>query len=384
MTDKRSTDTANPAGQSELFGSSIGSLAAQLGNSVSAGRVHRLADRRPPQDPEEVKRNKQQDLQAEILSINEISPWKSSPGVGYVPRVLVQATLPYREPKGDAYQYSWSRKSGELILSIQPGLEENVIESRRLGRPVMQPRGYPYGTIPRLFLIWVMTYVKEYQTRTLHLGESARDFMNAMGIEAKGGHDYRRVRDQLTRLLTARISVTYANKDKRTGLENEGFDHISIADKGDLWWRPIGSDGQDSTDQTFVFRSVLTLSERFYSEVLASPVPIDMRRLRLFKASPMAIDLYCWLTYRNYALCEKKQPQVFVPWSALQQSFGGGSEHGPKFAQSFKQAYERVCEMGYAPRVEFDKRGVMLYQSAPDVPSKSQRLLEGNVNVLEG
>lgn len=384
MTDKRTTETDQTAGQSELFGSSIGALAAQLGNRVSEGRVHRIVERPPVVQSLDEHRAKKLDLQAEIAAINDISPWRASPGVGYVPRVLVQATLPYREPKGEAYQYSWSRKSGDLILSIQPGLEENIVESRRLGRPVMQPRGYPYGTIPRLFLIYVMTYVKEFQTRTLHLGESARDFMAAMGIEAKGGTEYRRVRDQLTRLLTARISVSYATKDKRTGLENEGFDHMSIADKGDLWWRPIGGDEPDATDKTFVFRSVLTLSERFYNEVLASPVPIDMRRLKLFKGSPMAIDLYCWLTYRNYTLCEKKQPQLFVAWSMLQQSFGGGSEHGPKFAQSFKQAYERVCEMGYAPRVEFDRRGVMLYQSAPDVPSKSQRLLEGKDRFLEG
>jgi len=66
------------------------------------------------------------------------------------------------------------------------------------------------------------------------------------------------------------------------------------------------------------------LLERFYDEVRTSPVPIDMRAMRALKKSPLALDVYFWLTYRLSYLLQTR----VIPWAALQMEFGssdGGS-----------------------------------------------------------
>ena len=353
------TENEKNALQTELFAPSP-SVTKSFQSVV--GVVHRISTREK-RSPAEVEA-RQNEIEAQINEIAETSPWKANPGVGYAPRVLVQATLPYREPK-DA-PHGWARRSGEVILSIQPGLIEDVEASMRTGKTVMKSRGYPYGTIPRLFLIWAMTHVKEHQSRTLHLGASAGDFMNAMGINAKGGEEFRRVREQLTRLFAARISAQRVRTDEKSGYVNEQYEHISITDSSDTWWRPIGSD-LPHADKSFVFKSVLTLSEKFYNEIVANPVPIDLRRLRLIKGSVMAIDVYCWLTYRNFTMNDRTQ---FIRWETLQGMLGGGAESVPKFAQSFRNTYKKICEMGYTPKVDFKSDGLILTKSAPDVPPR--------------
>ena len=63
-----------------------------------------------------------------------------------------------------------------------------------------------------------------------------------------------------------------------------------------LWWTPR------QPDQGTLWESTVVLSERFFSEITENPVLIDLRALRALKRSPMALDVYLWLTYRM-SLC---------------------------------------------------------------------------------
>jgi hypothetical protein len=60
------------------------------------------------------------------------------------------------------------------------------------------------------------------------------------------------------------------------------------------------------------------LSERFFNEITEKPVAIELRALKALKHSPMALDLYLWLTYRM-SYVKNRTP---IPWSALQLQFG--------------------------------------------------------------
>ncbi len=61
-------------------------------------------------------------------------------------RQLVQCTLPHSDP-GDTP--IWTRTNGNLTLVIQPHIDRQT-------RKAM----YPYGSIPRLFLFWLVTEAK--------------------------------------------------------------------------------------------------------------------------------------------------------------------------------------------------------------------------------
>ena len=45
--------------------------------------------------------------------------------------------------------------------------------------------------------------------------------------------------------------------------------------------------------------STIQLGERFFQEIIAHPIPLDMHTLRALKRSPRGLDLYFWLVYKN-------------------------------------------------------------------------------------
>ncbi len=73
------------------------------------------------------------------------------------------------------------------------------------------------------------------------------------------------------------------------------------------------------------------LSERFYEEVRTSPVPIDMRAMKALKKSPLALDIYFWLSYR---LSDLRQARV-IPWPALQMQFGASLSRGNQLGRAW-------------------------------------------------
>ncbi|MGB5297070.1 MAG: replication protein RepA [Thermoanaerobaculia bacterium] len=66
----------------------------------------------------------------------------------------------------------------------------------------------------------------------------------------------------------------------------------TIAHKHQLWWSP-----RESVHQP-LWNSIVVLSAEFYADLVAHVVPIDLRALKALRGSPLALDIYSWLTYR--------------------------------------------------------------------------------------
>jgi hypothetical protein len=88
-------------------------------------------------------------------------------------RQLVQCTLPHSDP-GDVRQ--WSRTNGALTLRIRPDFDRKTDHAL-----------FPYGSIPRLLLFWIVTEAKQRKTRRLRLGNSLDAFMREVGLNPRTG-----------------------------------------------------------------------------------------------------------------------------------------------------------------------------------------------------
>lgn len=209
--------------------------------------------------------------------------------VGYLARVLVQATLPHSNTPGTHY----TRTNGTLTVEL-----------------VSSSRGLPYGRYPRLLLAWLTTEAVRTKSPTLQLGASLSQFMANLGLSPTGGHTgtISSLKDQALRLFGSFITA----HDNRNG--NERGRNIMVADEWDLWWDPAQSNQQS------LFGSSVKLTDRFFNEITDRPVPLDMRAMRALKNSPLALDLYAWATYRASYL----QHRTVIPWHSLQQQFGAG------------------------------------------------------------
>jgi hypothetical protein len=219
--------------------------------------------------------------------------------LAFMSKCFIQATLPHSDP-GDVP--IWGRKNGEYTLTIQPHFILNED-----GQP--QNMGLPYGTIPRLILAWANGEVVKTKSRELILGKSLTDFMDKIGFgSVTGGKNgsITRLKNQSMRLFSAKLSLTYQGAGKLS------IANALLADYAEYFWDPMHP-GQQS-----LWDSRVMLSERFYSLLLSAPVPLDWRILKSLKRSPLALDLYMWLSYRMFAL---EKPQS-IRWETLSKQFG--------------------------------------------------------------
>lgn len=242
----------------------------------------------------------------------------------YLARELVQASLPHSNP-GEVPL--WTRHNGAITLAIQPGI--NI----RTGKSY----GYPYGTIPRLLLFWITTEAIRVRSRRLELGHSLNGFMADVGLNpATGGGkrgDAKRLRDQMERLFRSRFSL------ERTEVHEEQAGNtwldMQVAPKGQMWW------SERHPDQGALWGSWIELGEEFYNAITAAPVPVDMRALRALKRSPLALDLYAWLTYEAFRAQRSRKPR-FETWAQLHGHMGGEYADIDNFRKKAKAALTKI------------------------------------------
>ncbi len=151
----------------------------------------------------------------------------------YMARQLVQCTLPHSDP-GDVSV--WARTNGHLTLAIRPYVD---LKTRK---PL-----YPYGSIPRLLLFWLVTEATQKKSRRIRLGNSLDSFMREIGLNPRTGGgkrgDAARLHSQMERLF--RAIVTF--EDKREW--SKSYVDMQIAPRGTLWWNPLVGPGAVAAGQ---------------------------------------------------------------------------------------------------------------------------------------
>jgi hypothetical protein len=239
-------------------------------------------------------------------------------------RQLVQATLPHKNP-GNVPQ--WSRTNGYVKLILQTGIDAKT----------EKPVGYPYGVIPRLLLFWITTEAIRTGSPRLELGNSLAAFMRELGLDPSTGGgkrgDAKRLRDQMTRLFRARISLTQERQD---GLRHgQAWLDMQVAPRGVMFW-----DAKDP-EQPCLFGSWIQLSAEFFEAISSAPVPVNMQALRALKGSALALDLYAWASYTAFVATRTGRAR-FVTWELLMQQFGGGYKNPADFRRKAKAAMRKI------------------------------------------
>jgi Plasmid encoded RepA protein len=262
--------------------------------------------------------------------------------LGYLAKFLVQTTLPHREQPGTQYV----RKDGNLTLRISD----------------VGGTGLPYGSYPRLILIWMTTEAVLTANRELELGSSLSRFMAQLGLQATGGHwgTIPRFRDQMRRLLGAAISTRWAQDD--SGQDQCSGENLLLADRFHLWWTPQRLPSEAPA------KSSVTLSVNFFEQLVAAPVPLDLRAVRALKRSPLALDLYAWATRRVSYLSRP----TLISWESFRRSFGAGYADTPQGRSCFRskaiEAFRRVVMVYPELNIESHENGLLLRPSGPHIP----------------
>ena len=256
--------------------------------------------------------------------------------IGFTPTLLLQATLPHSDP-GDVPVYQI--KNGRYTLRIRPDVE--VTDEGEYATT-----GIPYGGLARLLIAYIAERVQTTGQRTIDLGKTQSVFMERLDLGRSGGK-YGRIRylqDQLMRI--ARAVITF---EKRTRQEAEGGgervevegENVPLTRKYSFWHFESNA-GEESPIQG----GMLRLDADFSEEIKRSSIPVDFRILKVLRKSPLALDLYTWLTYRQAVRWRMADPEpLVVPWKELHDQFGADYKQVHHFAAEARKQLKTIGEL---------------------------------------
>lgn len=262
--------------------------------------------------------------------------------IGFTTRLLV-AALPHSKPADNEF----TRSSGFLDLCL--------LAPRRVG--------LPYGRYPRLACVWLITEAVRRRSPMLYLPRTFTQFAYQLGITPSSGQKGTLVqlREQLHRLVNVSIScLETRSTDASFGLTPRFYagGGVRPISKYLLWW--------DDPPPASEARSFILLDTDFFQEVIAHPIPVDLRVVQSFR-SPLEMDVYMWLTWRSVRSQRIQRPEP-VSWAALENQFGADYGQIRNFRLNFLRAIKSVLTVYPAVRVKSNRRGLILFPYPPHVP----------------
>ena len=140
-------------------------------------------------------------------------------------------TLPHDRTtwKGRFYRRHWCNAHFHTVTpaTCQFGQDRTEILrsfcSQVTDRLTKQSHGLPFGEMPRLLLLWVVTEAVRTKNPRIKLGKSLNEFLRQIGAnpETGGGKrgDAKRIKDQAQKLFKCRISFEYSKATKIKALK---------------------------------------------------------------------------------------------------------------------------------------------------------------------
>ena len=260
---------------------------------------------------------------------------------GYSYSAWCLAGLPHREPPKDG---NWLIETDFARLLVRPGV-------RLRDDGTQEMIGVPFGSFARLLLLELQSEALERGSREIRLERTASALLARLHI-ARGGPGAAKVAEQLERLATCSLDFSFGS-DRRGVVFNQ-----RLVEAFEFVGEPAGG---RRGNLRLVER--LILSEAFYNELRAHPVPVDRAAVRDLASSPLAIDVYLWLAFRLHAL----QDETEVGWDRLWRQFGTKVGKLKNFKAHFEAPLHLALSAYPAARVTVSDRGMLMRRSPPPV-----------------
>lgn len=210
-------------------------------------------------------------------------------------------------------------------LPLRPLPKGQLLYERRNGNFVLQITGHPDFGVPfgqdRIVPISLATLAVRQKSQTIRF-RSAGEMLDTFGMQ-KGGFEYRRLVAAFERIFGATMFFgAETTTAKARVVQRSRFNFLREAR---IWY------ARDPAQQTVSdeFDNVIVLSDEFYNEVVAHPVPTDLEAVKVLTASPGLLDLFMWLSYRCSVSKSEEAIPIFGPFGVVAQ-LGTGDYTRPR------------------------------------------------------
>lgn len=288
-------------------------------------------------------------IQRRLLVANTEITLSKPDRADFLHTVMCQVGLPRRRTEARSFE----RHNGHMSILLEAG----KLYNGRAGGFVEMP--LPYGVTPRLVMVHVSTEAIRTRCRTVEIGQSMREFLNALGMSTSGGErgGYAALKRQMEALAACRLTLGMQAHGRVITIDSKPIKRF------EAWIQPNGGGVDHDGSQPALWPGVLELSQEFYETLSTHAVPLDYRALAALQHSALALDIYTWLAHR---LCRVNRAQgVRLSWSNLRDQFGQEYADGRNFKHEFMRALHQVQAVYPEARLGEVIGGLVLYPSHP-------------------
>jgi hypothetical protein len=276
------------------------------------------------------------------------------PVPAFLHSALCAMSLPTKRPKNEALPIV--REDGKYALAINPRPVLQTID----GKPVLRSLGVPFGSYPRVALIYMLSQAVTRRSRDVYLGRNFTEWMRRLGYQTvsfgpRGTANL--MREQVDRLLACEWQIRW---------DGEGTDESAFAVR-DV---KISNEYAGSLDRNGTFTREIRMSEIFYQHLIEHAVPLNEVAVRELKGTPTALDLYTYLAYRLPRIASDKGQTI--SWDQLARHLGNSAD-SKRFRQTVRETMQIVSAVYPNANVDLSGRKVVLHPS----PAPLERKLVG-------
>jgi hypothetical protein len=215
-------------------------------------------------------------------------------------------------------------------------------------------------------MLYLCTEATKTRNPELYLGNTLSEFMRlGLGIPPITGKrgSIRPLQDQMTRLFASNMRFYITSPGRKPGeLKMSMINGVPLLSKFDIWF-PRGIHEVGKWD------GAVTLNEEIFERLKAGCMPVRQVDIIALQNSPMALDIYTWLAYSNFAM--KQQRSRPLSWEKLKYQFGPEYALTRQFKPKFQQQLAEVVKIYPAASFEIDaKTGMTLLKSPTPVARK--------------
>lgn len=240
-------------------------------------------------------------LEDAVLDANEHTPYSiSEKFVELYPSRIVNIggeliEIEDLETKDDIW-YQYSTFCTHMLPQTKTNKTELTTKYPNHSLSIECVKGLPYGGIARLIVLYVNSIAVKYRSQEVEIGKTIKEFVENLGYTAsyKPGGSNEEVMEQIEKLFhsTFVLSTITKTNQPNNGLSVERKDVRFHLFDGKISVEDIRA------DLTQKVTAKLKLSDDYFKELLAHPVPLSFEALKAMRRSPLAMDLYAFIAYR--------------------------------------------------------------------------------------
>jgi hypothetical protein len=236
--------------------------------------------------------SKQKLRQAEGSCFVRLKREEGKQNLGFSSGPFVLCGLPVRKPPNNEMLYE--RRNGNFVLQIT-------------GHPNY---GLPFGQ-DRIVPIYLAMLAVRQQSPTIRF-RTAAEMLETFGMQ-KAGKEYRRLVAAFERIFGA--TIFFGADTLRGTAKVVQRSRFSFFNEAQIWY----SRDPEQYPVSDHFENVIVLSDEFYREIMAHPIPADLEAVKVLAGAPAVLDLFMWLSYRCFVAKGKETIPLFGAFGLVSQ-----------------------------------------------------------------